>query len=46
MYALGLIASFCINMGSLIIYRYSKGKSEGVTYSPAGSLPSSSSSFS
>ena len=33
MYALGLIASFCINMGSLIIYRYSKGKSEGVTYS-------------
>lgn len=33
MYALGLIASFCINMGSLIIYRYFKGKSEGVTYS-------------
>jgi amino acid transporter len=33
MYALGLIASFCINMGSLIIYRYSKGRSEGVTYS-------------
>jgi amino acid transporter len=33
MYALGLIASFCINMGSLILYRYFKGKSEGVTYS-------------
>jgi amino acid transporter len=33
MYALGLIASFCINMGSLILYRYFKGKSEGITYS-------------
>lgn len=33
MYALGLIASFCINMGSLILYRYFKGKSEGMTYS-------------
>ena len=33
MYALGLIASFCINMGSLIIYRYFMGKSEGITYS-------------
>ncbi|MDP1989920.1 MAG: amino acid permease [Syntrophales bacterium] len=33
MYALGLIASFCINMGCLILYRYFKGKSEGVTYS-------------
>jgi amino acid transporter len=33
MYALGLLASFCINMGSLIIYRYFKGtKEEGVTY--------------
>ena len=28
MYALGLIASFCINMGSLIIYRYSMGTKE------------------
>jgi len=33
MYALGLLASFCINMGSLIIYRYFLGKSEGITYS-------------
>jgi hypothetical protein len=32
MYALGLIASFSINMGSLILYRYFKGKSEGMTY--------------
>ncbi|MGE5432074.1 MAG: APC family permease [Syntrophomonadaceae bacterium] len=28
MYAVGLIASFCINTGSLIIYRYSKGTKE------------------
>jgi hypothetical protein len=33
MYALGLLASFCINMGCLILYRYFKGKSNGVTYS-------------
>jgi hypothetical protein len=33
MYALGLLASFCINMGSLILYRYFKGKAEGMTYS-------------
>jgi hypothetical protein len=33
MYALGLLSSFCINMGSLILYRYFKGKSEGITYS-------------
>ncbi len=33
MYALGLIASFSINMGSLILYRYFKGRSEGATYS-------------
>jgi hypothetical protein len=33
MYALGLIASFCINMGCLILYRYFKGRSNGVTYS-------------
>ena len=33
MYALGLLASFCINMGSLIIYRYFRGKGEGITYS-------------
>ncbi len=32
MYALGLIASFCINMGSLILYRYFKGTAEGMTY--------------
>ncbi len=28
MYALGLVASFCINMGSLIIYRYFMGTRE------------------
>ncbi len=33
MYALGLIASFCINIGCLILYRYFMGKSEGITYS-------------
>jgi amino acid transporter len=32
MYALGLLASFCINMGSLIIYRYFKGTTERMTY--------------
>ncbi len=33
MYALGLLASFCINMGCLILYRYFMGKSEGIAYS-------------
>jgi len=28
MYAIGLVASFTINMGSLLIYRYSKGTNE------------------
>jgi amino acid transporter len=28
MYAIGLLASFCINMGSLIIYRYRMGTTE------------------
>lgn len=32
MYALGLLASFCINMLSLIIYRYSMGTTEIVRY--------------
>jgi hypothetical protein len=32
MYALGLIASFCINMGSLILYRYFKGTTEVIHY--------------
>jgi amino acid transporter len=32
MYALGLIASFCINMGSLILYRYFKGTTELIHY--------------
>lgn len=32
MYALGLVASFCINMMSLILYRYFKGTAEGMTY--------------
>lgn len=33
MYALGLIASFCINMGSLIIYRYFMGTKEIIHFS-------------
>jgi amino acid transporter len=32
MYALGLIASFCINMGSLIIYRYFMGTKEVIHF--------------
>jgi len=32
MYALGLIASFCINMGSLIIYRYFMGTKEVIAW--------------
>lgn len=31
MYAVGLVASFCINTGSLLIYRYSKGTKQ-ITY--------------
>uniref|UniRef100_A0A7C3V1A7 Amino acid permease n=1 Tax=Desulfobacca acetoxidans TaxID=60893 RepID=A0A7C3V1A7_9BACT len=39
MYALGLVASFCINMGSLIIYRYFKGTGAMTYYtSRAGTL--------
>jgi len=33
MYAIGLVASFCINMGSLLIYRYSMGTKEIIPYS-------------
>lgn len=33
MYALGLLASFCINMGSLFIYRYFKGTKEIIHFS-------------
>lgn len=33
MYAIGLLASFCINMGSLIIYRFFKGTQEIGDYS-------------
>jgi amino acid transporter len=33
MYAIGLLASFCINMGSLIIYRFFKGTKEIKDYS-------------
>jgi len=33
MYAIGLVASFCINMGSLLIYRYSMGTKEVIPYS-------------
>jgi hypothetical protein len=32
MYALGLLASFCINMGSLILYRYFMGTKEVIAY--------------
>ncbi|MDD8018181.1 MAG: APC family permease [Bacteroidota bacterium] len=32
MYAIGLLASFAINMGSLLIYRYSKGTKESLEY--------------
>ena len=32
MYAIGLVASFCINMGSLLIYRYSTGTKEVIQY--------------
>ncbi|MEW5799122.1 MAG: APC family permease [Bacteroidota bacterium] len=32
MYAIGLLASFTINMGSLIIYRYSQGTKESRAY--------------
>jgi len=32
MYALGLIASFCINMGSLLIYRYFMGTKEVIPF--------------
>ncbi len=32
MYALGLLASFCINMGALLIYRYFQGTKEVVQY--------------
>jgi hypothetical protein len=38
MYALGLIASFTINMGSLLIYRYSKGTSDVRKYNTSRSL--------
>ena len=33
MYAIGLLASFCINMGSLLIYRFFKGTQEIGDYS-------------
>lgn len=32
MYAIGLVASFCINMGSLLIYRYHTGTKEVIPY--------------
>jgi amino acid transporter len=32
MYAIGLVASFCINMGSLLIYRYFTGTKEVLPY--------------
>lgn len=33
MYAIGLVASFCINMGSLLIYRYFMGTKEIIHFS-------------
>jgi amino acid transporter len=40
MYALGILASFCINLGALLIYRYFKGTKEVIHYytSRLGSL--------
>lgn len=38
MYALGLIASFCINMGSLLIYRYFMGTTEIIHFSTSRSI--------
>ncbi|MBF0523921.1 MAG: APC family permease [Deltaproteobacteria bacterium] len=32
MYAIGLVASFCINMGALFVYRYSMGTKEVMPY--------------
>jgi hypothetical protein len=32
MYALGLVASFCINMGSLLVYRYFMGTKEIISF--------------
>ena len=32
MYALGLLASFCINMSALLIYRYVRGTGESIAY--------------
>jgi hypothetical protein len=32
MYALGLLASFCINMSALLIYRYFRGTRESIAY--------------
>ncbi|MGV8074658.1 MAG: APC family permease [Syntrophobacteraceae bacterium] len=32
MYALGILSSFCINLGALLIYRYSKGTKEVIQY--------------
>jgi amino acid transporter len=32
MYAIGLVASFCINMGSLLIYRYFTGTKDVIRY--------------
>jgi amino acid transporter len=40
MYALGILASFCINLGALLIYRYFKGTKEVIHYNTSrlGSL--------
>lgn len=38
MYALGLVASFTINMGSLLIYRYSKGTRDSRAYNTSRSV--------
>jgi amino acid transporter len=32
MYAIGLLASFCINMGALLVYRYFRGTGEVIPY--------------
>ncbi|HMK36204.1 MAG TPA: amino acid permease [Desulfomonilaceae bacterium] len=38
MYAIGLVASFCINMGSLIIYRYFMGTKEVIHFNTSRAI--------
>ena len=38
MYAIGLVASFCVNMGSLIIYRYFMGTKEVIHFNTSRAI--------